>query len=57
MVCRYNTHINKGINFSFYISLQIGYYMSYDVKRPLSVWLAVIRINVFLPYSYKLHLC
>jgi hypothetical protein len=31
--------------------------MSYVVKRPLSVWLVVVRINVFLPYSYKLHVC
>jgi hypothetical protein len=31
--------------------------MSCVVKRPLSVWLVVIRINVFLPYSYKLHVC
>jgi hypothetical protein len=28
--------------------------MSYVVKRPLSIWLAVVRINIFLPYSYKL---
>jgi hypothetical protein len=27
------------------------------VKWPLSVWLVVVRINVFLPYSYKLHVC
>jgi hypothetical protein len=27
------------------------------VKRSLSVWLVVVRINVFLPYSYKLHVC
>jgi hypothetical protein len=31
--------------------------MSYVVKWPLSVWLVVVRINVFLPYSYKLHVC
>jgi hypothetical protein len=31
--------------------------MSYVVKRPLSVWIVVVRINVFLPYSYKLHVC
>jgi hypothetical protein len=31
--------------------------MSYVVKRPLSVLLVVLRINVFLPYSYKLHVC
>jgi hypothetical protein len=29
--------------------------MRYVVKRQLSVWLIVVRINVFLPYSYKLH--
>jgi hypothetical protein len=27
------------------------------VKRPLSVWSVVVRINVFLPYSYILHVC
>jgi hypothetical protein len=31
--------------------------MSCVVKRPLSVWLVVVMINVFLPYSYKLHVC
>jgi hypothetical protein len=31
--------------------------MSYVVKRPLTVWLVVVRINVFLPYSYTLHVC
>jgi hypothetical protein len=31
--------------------------MSYVVKRSLSVWLVVVRINVLLPYSYKLHVC
>jgi hypothetical protein len=31
--------------------------MSYVVKRLLSVWLVVVRINVFLPYSYKLYVC
>jgi hypothetical protein len=31
--------------------------MSYVVKRPLSVWLVVVRINVFLPCNYKLHVC
>jgi hypothetical protein len=31
--------------------------MSYVVKRLLSIWLVVVRINVFLPYSYKLHVC
>jgi hypothetical protein len=31
--------------------------MSYAVKRPPSVWLVVIRTNVFLPYSYTLHVC
>jgi hypothetical protein len=31
--------------------------MSYVVKRPLSVWLVVVRINVLLPYSYELHVC
>jgi hypothetical protein len=30
--------------------------MSCVVKRPLSVWL-VVMINVFLSYSYKLHVC
>jgi hypothetical protein len=30
---------------------------SYVVKRPLSVWLVVVKINVFLLYSYKLHVC
>jgi hypothetical protein len=27
--------------------------MSYVVKWSLSVWLVVVRIIVFLPYSYK----
>jgi hypothetical protein len=31
--------------------------MSYVVKQSLSVWLVVVRIKVFLPYSYKLHVC
>jgi hypothetical protein len=31
--------------------------MSYVVKWPLSIWLVVVRINVFLPYSYTLHVC
>jgi hypothetical protein len=31
--------------------------MSYVVKRLLRVWLVVVRINVFLPYSYTLHVC
>jgi hypothetical protein len=31
--------------------------MSYVVKRSLSAWLVVVKINVFLPYSYKLHVC
>jgi hypothetical protein len=31
--------------------------MSYAIKLPLSVWLVVVRINVFLPYSYTLHVC
>jgi hypothetical protein len=31
--------------------------LSYVVKRPLSVWLVVVRINVFLSYRYKLHVC
>jgi hypothetical protein len=31
--------------------------MSYAVKRPPSVWLVVIRTNVFLPYNYTLHVC
>jgi hypothetical protein len=31
--------------------------MSYVVKRLLSVWLVVVRINVLLPYNYKLHVC
>jgi hypothetical protein len=31
--------------------------MSCAVKRPLSVSLVVVRINVFLPYRYKLHVC
>jgi hypothetical protein len=31
--------------------------MSYVVKRAFSVWLVVVTINVFLPYSYKLHVC
>jgi hypothetical protein len=29
--------------------------IGYVVKRPLSIWLVVVRINVFLPYSYTLH--
>jgi hypothetical protein len=28
---------------------------SYVIRRLLSVWLVVVRINVFLPYSYTLH--
>jgi hypothetical protein len=28
--------------------------MSYVVKQPLSVWLVVVTINVFLPYSYTI---
>jgi hypothetical protein len=31
--------------------------MSCVVKRSLSIWLVIVRINVFLPYSYKLHVC
>jgi hypothetical protein len=31
--------------------------MSYAVKRPLSVCLVVVRVNVFLPYSYTCHVC
>jgi hypothetical protein len=31
--------------------------MNYVVKRTLSVWLVCVRINVFLPYSYTLHVC
>jgi hypothetical protein len=31
--------------------------ISYIVKRPLSIWLVVVRINVFLSYSYTLHVC
>jgi hypothetical protein len=31
--------------------------MSCVVKRSLTVWLVVVMINVFLPYSYKLHVC
>jgi hypothetical protein len=27
---------------------------SYVVRQVLSVWLVVVRINVFLPYSYTL---
>jgi uncharacterized membrane-anchored protein len=35
----------------------VKYPMSYVVKGSLSVWLVVVRINVFLPYNYKLHVC
>jgi hypothetical protein len=35
----------------------VKFTMSYVVKRSLSVWLVVIRINVFLSYRYTLHVC
>jgi hypothetical protein len=31
--------------------------MSYVVKQPLSIRLVVVRINIFLPYSYTLYVC
>jgi hypothetical protein len=44
--------IGKGIERKTVKSL-----MSYVVRQSLSVWLVVVRINVFLPYSYILHVC